>query len=128
MKKQFDHEKLDVYQDAISFVSWVDELLVGIPKSLAVYDQLDKSSTAIPLNIAIGRGKFTPADRAHYLNVAHDAALECAACLDVLIAKHRIDSAEPGKTRILKIVAKLEDLISRKSSYPSDGEIKRYVL
>ena len=43
MKTQFDHEKLDVYQDAIRFVSWVDELLESIPKSLAVHNQLDRA-------------------------------------------------------------------------------------
>ena len=51
MKTHFDHEKLDVYQDAIGFVSWVDELLEGIPKSFAVYNQLDRASTSIPLII-----------------------------------------------------------------------------
>ena len=52
MKTYFDHEKLDVYRDAIGFVAWVDELLEGIPKSLAVHNQLDRASTSIPLNIA----------------------------------------------------------------------------
>ena len=53
MKTHFDHEKLDVYQDAIGFVIWVDELLEGIPKSLAVYNQLDRALTSIPLKIQL---------------------------------------------------------------------------
>ncbi len=48
MKTHFDHETLDVYQDAIGFVSRVDDLLEGIPKSLAVHNQLDRASTSIP--------------------------------------------------------------------------------
>ena len=63
MKTHFDHEKLDVYQEAIDFVSWVDGLLKGVPKSLAVYNQLDRASTSIPLNIAEGNGKYTAQSR-----------------------------------------------------------------
>lgn len=44
MKTHFDHEKLDVYRDAISFVAWVDSLLEGLPKGLAVCSQLDDPS------------------------------------------------------------------------------------
>ena len=102
MKSQFDHEKLNVYQDAIGFVSWVDELLEGIPKSLAVYNQLDRTSTSIPLNIAEGNGSYTEADRYRFFDIARGSALECTACLDLLIAKTRMDSAESGKARRMK--------------------------
>ena len=111
MKTHFDHEKLDVYQDTIGFVSWVDELLEGIPKSLAVYNQLDRASTSIPLNIAEGNGKYTPADRCRFFDIARGSALECAACLDVLVAKKRIDSAAEGKAILVHIVSMLVGLI-----------------
>ena len=111
MKTHFDHEKLDVYQDAIGFVSWVDELLEGIPKSLAVYNQLDRASTSIPLNIAEGNGKYTAADRCRFFDIARGSALECAACLDVLVAKKRIDSADAGKAILVRIVSMLVGLI-----------------
>ena len=42
MKTSFDHEKLSAYQEAIRFVAWVGDLLETLPKSLAVYDQLDR--------------------------------------------------------------------------------------
>ena len=61
MKANFDHEKLDVYQESIQFVSWVEELLEKVPKSLAVHNQLDRASTSVPLNIAEGNGKYTAA-------------------------------------------------------------------
>lgn len=70
MKTYFDHEKLDLYQESIKFVTWVDELLECIPKSLAVYNQLDRASTSIPLNIAEGNGKYTPADRCRFFDIA----------------------------------------------------------
>jgi len=90
MKASFDHEKLDVYQESIRFVSWVNELLEKVPKSLAVHNQLDRASTSIPLNIAEGNGKYTPADRCRFFDIARGSALECAACLDVLVAKNRM--------------------------------------
>ena len=62
MKARFDHEKLDVYQEAIRFVAWAGNLLETLPKSLAAYDQLDRASTSIALNIAEGNGKYTAPD------------------------------------------------------------------
>ena len=117
MKAAFDHEKLDVYQESIRFVSWVDELLGEIPKRLAVYSQLDRASTSIPLNIAEGNGKFTAADRCRFFDIARGSALECAACLDVLIAKKRIEQADAGKAVLLRIVSMLVGLI--RSTSPS---------
>ena len=40
---QFDHEKLKVYQSAIALVSYAADLLKGIPKSLAIHNQLDRA-------------------------------------------------------------------------------------
>ena len=85
MKTYFDHENLDVYQASIQFVLWVDGILESLPKSLAVTNQLDRASTSISLNIAEGNGKFTEADRCRFFDIARGSALECAACLDVLV-------------------------------------------
>jgi four helix bundle protein len=43
------------------------------------------------LNIAEGNGKHTSADRCRYFDIARGSAIECTACLDVLIAKKKID-------------------------------------
>ena len=59
MKTYFDHEKLDVYREAILFCGWVGEVLATITARAAVKDQLDRASTSIPLNIAEGNGKFS---------------------------------------------------------------------
>ena len=117
MKTRFDHEKLDVYQEAIAFVSWVDELLENIPKGLAVHNQLDRASTSVPLNTAEGNGKYTAADRCRFFDIARGSALECAACLDVLVAKKRIEEADMGKAMLVRIVSMLVGLI--RSTSPS---------
>ncbi len=83
----FDHEKLHAYQYSILFVGLCEELLGKIPKKFSVHDQLDRASTSIALNIAEGNGRFHIKDRCRYLDFARSSALECAACLDVLVAK-----------------------------------------
>ena len=117
MKTAFDHEKLDVYQASIRFVCWVDELILEIPKTLAVHNQFDRASTSIPLNIAEGNGKYTDADRCRFFDIARGSALECAACLDVLVAKNRIKDAESGKAMLVGIVSMLVGLIRHTSAH-----------
>lgn len=109
----FDHEKLRVYQQAIAFVGWCEVVFQQAPKKLAVYDQLDRASTSIPLNLAEGNGKFSKKDRCRFLDIARSSALESAACLDVLVAKHHlsIEVAEEGKKQLHSIVSMLMGLI-----------------
>ncbi len=117
MKTAFNHENLDVYQKSIRFVCWVDQLLLKIPKTLAVHNQLDRASTSIPLNIAEGNGKYTDADRCRFFDIARGSALECAACLDVLVAKNQIHRADTGKVMLTEIVSMLVGLIRHTSSH-----------
>src|SRR5262245_35369861 len=95
----FDHEKLDVYREAIAFVGWISGLLEEMVRIGEVKDQLDRASTSIPLNIAEGNGKYAPKDRCRFFVIAHGSTLECAAGLDVLVAKGRLtsDQIRPGK-------------------------------
>lgn len=116
MKVPFDHEKLDVYQAAIRFAAWAGDLLETLPKSLAAYDQLDRASTSIALNIAEGNGKYTAPDRCRFFDIARGSALECAACLDVLVAKKKRVCAVQGKELSLPVVSMLVGLIRSTSS------------
>ena len=111
MNTSFDHEKLSVYQESIKFVVWSDEILETLPKTLAVHGQLDRAATSISLNIAEGNGKYTAADRCRFFDLARGSALECAASLDVLVAKKRLVEAGPGKAILVRIVSMLVGLI-----------------
>ena len=113
MSHIFDHEKLNVYHEALVFVAQATDLLERTPKRVAAFDQLDRASTAIPLNIAEGSGKFTPRDRCRFYDTARGSALECAACLDVLVIKKIFASAETqnAKGSLLEIVSMLVGLI-----------------
>lgn len=117
MPPRFDHEKLHVYQASLRFVVWGTDVLGRIPAKASVYGQLDRASTSIPLNIAEGNGRFTPADRCRFFDVARGSGLECAACLDVLVAKGLVTEleAEPGKALLVEVVSMLVGLIRSNS-------------
>lgn len=115
MKIYFDHEKLDVYNDSIAFCGWAGEFLAGLSAKAAVKDQLDRASTSIPLNIAEGNGKFSARDRARFLEIARGSALECAACLDVLLVRKLAaeEHVEEQKEKLARIVQMLIGLLRR---------------
>src|SRR5438093_9005969 len=121
MKTDFDHEKLDFYQESIAVCGWVGDLLSDVSGKAAAKDQLDRASTSLPLNIAEGNGKFSDADRSRFLEIARGSALECAACLDVLVVRKLAnqDQVILAKERLARIVQMLVGLL-RKFSHRAD--------
>jgi len=113
MEPVFDHEKLDVYQRSLEFIGTANPILKDIPKSSSTWDQLDRASTSIPLNIAEGNGKWSSKDRCRFFDVAHGSALECAAALDVSVAKGFLaaERVETGKRQLAEIVRMLIGLL-----------------
>ena len=113
----FDHEKLLVYRDAIKFVVWATSLLEDIPKNFSVWDQLDRASASIPLNIAEGNGKVTVPARCSFFDTARGSALESSACLDVLMAKELTSEtdSQAGKEILRGVVSMLVGLIRSSS-------------
>jgi len=114
----FDHEKLDAYRLAIAFSAWVNPILDEVqPRGRRpnVLKHLDESATSVALNIAEGNGKRSLPDRIRYLEIARGSALECAACLDVLVARSRLatDVAGQGKATLVRIVSTITKLIER---------------
>jgi len=122
----FDHEKLEVYREAIGFVAWLSPILEGTLRATDVRDHLDRASNSIALNIAEGNGKYAPKDRCRFFDTAHGSSLECAAGLDILVAKQKLAPNEirPGKERLQRIVRMLIGLIKRNSTrdYDRGGE------
>ena len=111
----FDHEKLDAYRLSIDFVAWTSSILDDTPRARRpnVIKHLDEASTSVALNIAEGNGKRSVPDRVRYLEIARGSALECAACLDVLVVKRRLDTAiaRRGKETLVRVVSTITKLI-----------------
>lgn len=117
MKIYFDHEKLDAYQKSLKFAAWCEAVLERVPKSAAIYNQLDRARTSIVLNIPEGNGRFTPADRCKFFDIARGSALECAGCLDLIFIKGILSEPEldTGKLLLKDIVSLLVGLIRSNS-------------
>ena len=119
----FDHEKLDAYRLAIEFVAWVDSLIDELPRQgrPGAVKHLDDASTSIALNIAEGNGKRSVADRIRFLEIARGSALECAACLDVLVVRKKLETgaAAAGKSTLVRVVSTITKLIQRLLEQPS---------
>ena len=122
----FDHEKLNVYQNALDFVEWIDKKILDGKKKLSVYDQIDRASTSIPLNIAEGNGKYSSKDRCRYFDIARGSALECASCLDVLHLKDLLELSkkDEGKEKLRVIVSMLIGLIKSNSNRSYEKAVK----
>lgn len=120
----FDHEKLHVYQKAVEFVEWVDNLLKRIPMKNSTIDQFYRASESIVLNIAEGNGKFTQKDKCKYFDISRGSAMECAGCLDVLFAKKLINNSDKieGKEILKDIVNMLVGLIKSNSDRAYEPE------
>jgi four helix bundle protein len=121
----FDHERLKVYQQSLCFIIWLEPIFEIIPKAASARDHLDRASTSVVLNIAEGNGKFTKPDRCRFFDISRGSALECAAALDVLVAKGRVsaDDVAPGKESLLEIVSMLVGLIKANSDYRLHDEV-----
>lgn len=115
MRRSFDHEKLKVYNDAVSFVAWAGPIIDELPAKLSARDQLDRASTSIVLNLAEGNGKRSKAERCRFFDIARGSTVECAACLDVLVARKKLSptEAETGKEILIEIVSMIAGLIAR---------------
>jgi four helix bundle protein len=116
----FDHEKLDVYQLELHFLAWVTQLLKEIKEAAGgfhreVCDQLDRASLSSLLNTAEGNGKRQGRQRAKFFDDARGSAVECAACLDALVAKQLADVGRDadGKAMLVRIVGMLTKLVER---------------
>ncbi len=128
MRPQFDHERLKAYQEALRFVSWAGPIIEELPAKLAARDQLDRASTSVVLNLAEGNGKRSRPDRCRYFDTARGSGVECAACLDVLVARQQItlEQAEAGKTILIEVVSMTAGLIAHFSGEVSDSEQAPY--
>jgi hypothetical protein len=63
----FDHERLDVYQASLDFVAYVAHLVAELKgEHRNAKDQIIRASQSIPLNIAEGNGKRSPAERKRF--------------------------------------------------------------
>ena len=111
---RFDHERLDVYQTAVEWVSLVQDVADALPRGRSnLADQLQRAASSITLNIAEGAGEFSGAEKARFYRIAKRSATECAAILDVAKRRASIsqDHFAEGRSLLLRIVGMLVKLV-----------------
>ena len=122
MQARLDHERLDVYQLLLRFITWVTRLTAEVKRDSngntgEVCSQLDRASLSALLNTAEGNGKRRSRTRARFFDDARGSSTECAACLDALVAKGMSTSERiaEGKEMLVRIVSMLTKLVQRYS-------------
>jgi four helix bundle protein len=108
-RKWFDHERLDVYRQALEFVAWCERHEETGTDGLLRLSALDEASTGIVLNIAEGNGRFSIKDRCRFIEHARSSALRAASSLDVLAARNASQhvAAAEGKAELVRTVSLL---------------------
>ena len=110
----FDHERLDVYQVALTFFVIANDVVENLPRGRGyLADQLQRASTSVALNVAEGAGEYSAKDKARFYRMAKRSATECAAILDVcqrlgLMAEERY---RVGREHLLRAVSMLVRLV-----------------
>jgi four helix bundle protein len=89
----FSHEKLNVYQKALTCVAGLARHTHSWDKRHAVVDHLLRASESIVLNLVEGARLRGAANRQHFTEYAMGSALECAACLDIAVLKEFLPQA-----------------------------------
>jgi four helix bundle protein len=106
-------QKLDVYRRSIEFLALTADIGDQITKrNASLIDQLRRSASSIPLNIAEAAGRTGKADAARTYAIARGSAMESAATLDALALLKVIDAAtkERGDRLLEGVVAMLTKL------------------
>lgn len=109
MTQPFGHEKLIVYQKAMRFATLRGALLHDLVRRVAACDHLERGAESILVNIAHASNTWSPKERIVYLGHANGSALECAACLDLLVVKALLEAGQShrGKGLLSEIVSML---------------------
>jgi four helix bundle protein len=110
-----DHEKLDVYRlarETCRRIELQSRRWRGRPDLI---DQIRRSSSSMPLNIAEGAGEFARKEKARFYRMARRSADECSAALDQLVDTgiSRDDELQDIREMLNRIVSMLVKLIKR---------------
>ena len=110
----FAHERLDVYQVAIQFVTWLTQHPPTHAGASRDAHKIDVLATGMVLNIVEGNGRFSVKDQARFLQTAHDATIRVSAYLDLVSARRGWPAGDPlaGKQLLRRVKTMLVGLLA----------------
>jgi four helix bundle protein len=109
----FAFERLDVYRCAAEFLATAARIISDLPVGYsALADQLKRAALSIPVNIAEGVGRTSPADRRRHYAIARGSAMECAAILDAcrILGVANQGPLVDGRTLLMRVVKMLSKM------------------
>lgn len=94
MPPTFPHERLEVYQRYLSVTGLCEELVSHASATIVAFDHLDRAMESIGVNLmrANAQQPGSP-QRCSYLDVAVASAHECAASLDICLARRVVEAS-----------------------------------
>jgi four helix bundle protein len=102
-------EKLEVYQKAVTFADHVIAMTEGFPRGYGfLVDQFNRAAVSIAANLAEGNGRFTKADRRHFVLIARGSAQECVPLLEIARRRGLCDQMQHASLRAdIETIAKM---------------------
>lgn len=87
----FNHEKLDVYQLALTVIQKLAEAKIENKLSSSCFRNIDESATSIVLNIAEGNGRFSNQDHARFISIANKAVTKLVVRIELYSLNSTLD-------------------------------------
>ena len=113
--KKFNFEKLEVWNNSMEWTKNIYSLMEKLPKKerYGLNDQLRRSSSSVPLNIAEGNGRYSNKDFTRFLYNARGSLFETITCLKLAVKLGYLKNSEIHDSikEAHKIHQKLEGLI-----------------
>jgi four helix bundle protein len=92
MRPELSHERLDVYKVYLEAANLCGDIVSGAAMPIAAFDHLDRAIESTGINLMRANGlAFGSPQRASYLDVSIASTHECAASLDVCLAKRSVE-------------------------------------
>ncbi len=92
MQPELSHERLDIYKVYLDAASWCGDVVSGAVVPIVALDHLDRAIESIGVNFMhANRLAFGSPQRASYLDVSIASSHECAASLDVCLARRVVE-------------------------------------
>ena len=98
---KFSFFDLRVYAESKRLVVDVYQLMRKFPveERFALCDQLRRSVTSVPSNIAEGSGRVSPKEKLHYIEIAYGSLMEVLCQLDIACDLNYISKEEFNKEK-----------------------------
>jgi four helix bundle protein len=93
------HRELLIWQKGIELVDVVDSLVGRFPPAelSMLTDQMVRAARSVPTNIAEGHGRYTPAELARFLTIAHGSLSELDTHLEIARRRSYLDQRAWGE-------------------------------